>query len=209
MTQQFTNQRIVWGIFALAIIAYLLPWTVNIGNSLTMGAYDFAEWVSKRPFDDTSYNTIFLLRGQLVLLTWFIMLNSERPYFTIRWWGHLIIGVILVIAQFPPIEFIRNTGDINQQQQAILTIVALISLPIGASGFLSRYRSISWLIIAVVGIASTIYALLNAINMMQAYQLPAQIGFGVILFIGNYIILGIIALQALIKFGGRYKPKRG
>lgn len=209
MTQQFTNKQISWGIFALAIIAYLLPWTVNIGNSLTMGAYDFAEWLSKRPFDDTSYNTVLLMRGQLILLTALVMFNIEPPPLTKSWWGIAIIGIILLIAQLPAPNAIFDTNDVNRQQQVYLTIVSFIIYLIGLTGFLSPYRNISWLIIAVMGIASTIYALLNAISMMQAYQLPAQIGIGAILFIGGYIILGVIALRGLIKFGGRYKPKRG
>jgi hypothetical protein len=199
MRQTITQQYITWGLFAIAIIAYLLPWTVNIGNSITLGAYDFAEWLGKGPFDDTSYNTILLLRGQLVILTWFIMLSSKRPYFTLNWWACLIVGLILVIAQFPPIEFINNTGDINQQQQAILTIIALISLPIGASAFLSPYRNITWLIIAIIGLASTIFALINAINMMKAYNLAAQIGIGAIIFSLVYAILGLIAIRGFIK----------
>lgn len=199
MRQVMTEKQITWGLFALAIIAYLLPWTVNTGNSLTMGAYDFAEWLSKRPFDNTSYYTIFLLRGQLVLLTWFIMLGIERPYLTIHWWGHLIVGIILVIAQLPPVEFIRNTADINQMQQAILTGLALISVPVGTTTFLSAYRKLAWLIIAIVGITSSIYAITNALNMMQAYHLAAKIGIGAILFVLIYLIMGIIGLRGLFR----------
>lgn len=198
MNQQQTI-RLTWGIFALAILGYILPWTVNIGNSLSMGAYDFAEWLSKRPLDDSSYNTILLLRGQLTLLTWFIMLNIERPYFTLRWWLHIVVGIVLVIAQLPPIEFIRNTADINQQQQAILAIISLIALPIGASGWLAGYRNIIWLIVAFTGIASTLFALITGINIMQNYHLPSDIGVGVIVIGLGYVFLGIIAARELLQ----------
>jgi hypothetical protein len=196
MNQQQTI-RFTWGIFALALIAYILPWTVNTGNSLSMGAYDFAEWLSKRPIDTISYNAIFLLRGQLVLLTWFIMLSTERPHFRLRWWLHIVIGIILVIAQLPPIEFIRNTSDINQQQQAILAIVSLIAIPIGASSYLARYRNIIWIIIALIGLATTLFALTNAINIARNYQIPNEIGVGAIIFSLGYGFLGIVAAREL------------
>jgi hypothetical protein len=199
MNQKFTIKRITWGLLGLAIVAYILPWTVNIGNSLSMGAYDFAEWLSKRPFDDSSYKTIFLLRGQLVLITWFIMLSAERPYFTLHWWSHLLIAVILVIAQFPPVEFIHNTSDINQQQQAILAFISLIAVPLGASGYLSAYRNITWLIIALMGLGTTFFALINAVEMMRVYHLPAEMGVGAILLILCYVLLGIIAARDLIQ----------
>jgi len=199
MSLQFTNKQITWGLFTLAIIAYLLPWTVNVGNSLTMGAYDFAEWLSKRPFDDTSYNTVMIMRGQLILLTALIMFSLEQPSLTKSWWAIVITGVILLIAQLPAPNAILDTNDVNRQQQVYLTGISFIIFLVSLTGFFSRYRNISWLIIAIIGIASTIYALTNAISMMQAYQLPAQIGVGAILFILTYIILGMLAIRGLLK----------
>src|SRR5688572_28399296 len=91
-------------LFALAILGYLLPWMMNNASGLTMGAYDFAEFLSKSP---TANPQIYLLlRGQLFLLMAFLVLGAQKPFFTADWWIRAILGVLLIIAQLPALNML-------------------------------------------------------------------------------------------------------
>lgn len=190
----FGNER-HWIWIGLALGAYLLPWAFNPGAGLTMGAYDYAELISKRGFDDAGYMTTLLLRGQLVLVTLYVAshLRSRLYRFTLGWWSMLVLGLLLVVAQLPPLTFVNNTNDVNQQQQAILACVSLLLLLVGMSGIFWRGRVWIRLLVGVAGIASTVWALYSAYTLMQPFNLPMQIGVGAVAMIVLYA--GMVSWQ--------------
>ncbi|MEO1287553.1 MAG: hypothetical protein AAFV93_07280, partial [Chloroflexota bacterium] len=166
---------------------------------LSIGAYDIAELLAKRPFDDVTYATTLILRGHLVLFTWLIAIGTQRPLFSASWWWHLIAGLVLVVAQLPPLTFINDLSDSNQQQQALLAMVSLLGVAIGLTGYVWRYRHGLRVIIAIGGVIMTIYGTTNALAILSDYSLPANIGLGAIGLGGLYIVLGIVSLYQLAK----------
>jgi hypothetical protein len=180
------EERIIWPVLVLAIIAYLLPWVTNNAAGLTMGAYDFAEWLSKIPIGESRvYNSVFLLRGQLFLLTCFITFGAKKPFFTADWWLRFILGILLVIAQLPALNLLPNIAtDINRQQQVILAGLSLIALGLGLSGVVSRWWGFLSFALAILAITTSIYGLVLGIELMRAYNLAANLGLGAIIYVG-------------------------
>lgn len=197
MTEQYPRFDFTWLVVIIALFAYVIPHVLNPGVSLSLGAYDFAEFLAKRPFDDRGYYTILALRGQLLLITALLAFSTHRPYFTAHWWARLVVCGILIIAQLPPLTFISNTGDVNQQQQMLLTIGSAILVAIGLSGIFWKNRWLIRVIIGLIGVITMIYSLNNAINIMQDYALPAHIGFGGVALIMIYILIAIGSLLAI------------
>jgi hypothetical protein len=196
------EERVLWAGFALAVIACLMPWVVNETSGLTMGAYDFAEWLSKIPLGDSHlYNTILLLRGQLFLLTCFLAFGAKRPFFTIDWYLRFVFGVLLLVAQLPALNILPGIGtDINRQQQLILATFSLVALILGLSGIISHWRSTVWLLLAIISLITSTYALGNGITIMKSYGLNPTWGFG---FISYFLLsLGLLA-KNLLKTGLR------
>lgn len=184
----------MWIFVPLAIFMYVIPWVLNGTFVLSIGAYDIAELLTKRPFDDTTYYTTLTLRGQLVFMAWLIAFGVNRPLFTLRWWIHGIFALVLVVAQLPPLTFITNAGDANQQQQALLAVISLVGVIIGMTGIVWKYRYPVRVVIALAGIATTVYAVINALDIIDDYGLPANIGMGAIGLVIVYVILGIATL---------------
>ncbi len=183
-----------WIFIVIALLAYILPWIMNRSLTLSLGAYDFAELLAKRQFDNSSYTTVMALRGHLLFFTLLIAIGANRPYFTISWWMRLIVCLLLVIAQLPPLTFINNLSDVNQQQQAILSLISLIGAIIGLSGFIWHYRHLGRILLATAGIITAIYGIIHAIDIIKAYGLIANLGIGVVGLVGVYILMGVRSL---------------
>jgi len=153
-----------------------------------LGAYDFAELLTKRPFTDMTYHAVFAMRGQLLLLTWYLAFGTQKPRLTLGWWVRLVICGVLIVAQLPPLTFVNELNNPNQQQQALLAWQSLLGVGFGLSGLLWRLRHYLRLSIGLVGIVTTLYGLVNGLQVMQAYQIPAIVGFGgvglVVIYVG-------------------------
>ncbi len=187
------HQPLFWLLIALALVAYVLPWVMNPAHVLDLNAYDLAEWLSLRPALATS----FLLRGQLLIITLLIALSSTPPRRTAGWWLRLIAVLVLCVAQLPPLEFIRNTADSNQQQQFMLAALSVVGGAIGLSTWLASYRYHLLAGLSLTGIITCIIAIPQALHVMQAYRLPTTIDAGVIGMSAVYGAIGLYALSHL------------
>ncbi|MEL7434746.1 MAG: hypothetical protein AAFN11_12435 [Chloroflexota bacterium] len=208
MTQtQETNKKRHWLWLALCLLAYVLPWTMNPGAGLTMGAYDFAELLNKRNvYDDVSYATMLLLRGQLVLLTAYVVTMIRRPFLTIHWFVGAAFGLLLVVAQLPPLTFINNTGDINQKMQAMLAGISGLIWLVGLSGVVWEIRHWARLFIGIAGFGTALFALVNAIAILSVYNLPSLVGFGGVVMIILYGVLIVWEGRVFAKARNRAEP---
>jgi len=196
MTEQQQKFDGFWFMGFLALVAYVIPWVFNPGMTLSPGAYDFAELLAKRNMDNTGYNTMLALRGQLFLITTMLAIRTHRPYFTGHWWAHTIVCGLLIIAQLPPLTFFSHFNDINQQQQAMLAGASLIATVIGLSGFAWKYRHIVILIASIIGIISIIYGLVHALDILSYFSLPANVGVG---GIALGVIYGLLILWTIFR----------
>lgn len=163
----------------------MLPWVINPGISLSLNAYDLAEWASLHPAVRTSsppFFTSLLLRLPLVFLACIIVL-AMRPL--IRHSLTLIAAIVLFSAALlPPLEFLTiYRDDPNYQQQfilAVLTLVlSLITLRIGNENYAHSLIPVIMLITALSGLIG----LIQIMNLMGEFMLPVQPGIGGIVMI--------------------------
>lgn len=194
LVQKITSIGIV-----VTLILYVLPWISVPDSPLILNAFDLAEWTSLHP---ASRSAQLPLLSSLLLrlpLTLFGVLIAAQAYrrFSIGWTLSVIIVMLLVIAQLPPIDQLTNLNDGNYRQQLLLAFITLIS----ASAILVRKQpalpaiitGVLWLLLA----ASSIAALLRAIQLMQMFELSPQIGFGAVLFpLTSIIIAGLLFVAA-------------
>lgn len=199
LTPSSADAPLLYAGFGLAgLLFYSLPWVVNTGASLTLTAYDLAEWTSLYPqvrFGEPALWQPFFLRFSPALLTWIVVagLNSQRGSGV--WWAALGGVGLMSVALLPPVEFVFNTGDPNYRQQfliAVLTLVAgvaLLALPISL-----RIRRV----MVVVGIVALIVVSLagwhSSVELLRGLQLSAEVGAGVLGWVGTLAAFAGVAL---------------
>ena len=195
----------IWLITCLCVIAYFLPWVHHQSTSLTLGAYDLAEWSGLHPLiriSEPSRLVSLYLRAIPVLLVALISINAPRPILkSIGWW--LSAGFIVVVAfgLLPPLEYFTNAGarqDPNFQQHFQLALTSLIIGLIGLSGLLKRFRWLLNIIIAVIGIGIIFEVLDDIIDAMEWSGLAIEVGNGGILM---FVLLVILAAYSAIRMG--------
>lgn len=188
---------VVLGLIA-ALVCYLLPWVVNPGVQLTLGAYDLAEWASLHPAARAQgLITPLLLRLIPVLLVWILTLHAGARRFSQLWW--LAAGTLLLsaVALLPPIEFFTQfRDDANYQQQFMLAALAFIGGLIGLSGLVGRFRvAMSLLLAGGAGVLS-IVGLMQALRLMHNLGLPTTTGSGIVGLLFTLLALALLATRA-------------
>lgn len=186
MNFERTRQYGYWLLVAGATLAYLLPWLVMNSAGLNLGAYDLADLLSKQPIDYSSdiYLIILLLRGQLLLWTWYLS-QTVRRLFTLDWWLTALFCTVLIVAQLPPLNALSRM-DINQQQQMILVILSSVGASCGLAGILTSQRHVIGFLLCFVGISTSSYTIWQAMHILQAYVGYVAIGIGYLLMIVVY-----------------------
>ncbi|MBZ0290443.1 MAG: hypothetical protein K8I30_22650 [Anaerolineae bacterium] len=173
------NQTSLWLLVGVGLAACALPWVIHPGASISLGAYDLAEWTSLMPaVRDANLPLLptLLLRLPLVCLAGIVAWSTAN-----RGLRGLFI-VLAALALLPPLQFFSNTGDINYRQQFTLALLAFI---IGAVGFvvrLERRRAVVAVGFGLVGALAAIIGSIQAYTLMGDYQLPTQLGVGGVLF---------------------------
>ncbi len=164
----------IYVIAALMIALYLLPWVVNPAASLTPNGYELAEWTSLHPAvrgANPPLVTSLLLRLPPVCTALLVAFTARR--------GVIPMLVVLVIsAGLLPPELLQATNDPNSAQQGILALVTLIGSGIGFSGVLPKARRWIALVIALVGGVACVIGLVQGMDLMHGFNLPAQVGLG-------------------------------
>lgn len=194
MSHNVAQNRRTWLLFILSIIAYIIPWALNSSSGLSVGAYDLAELLSKQALNQTLYTIIFLLRGQLFLLTCYLAFSISYTIWTFRWWITALLCMGLIIAQLPPLTFIMDSGDVNQQQQAILAGISFVGVIVGLSRYFYQQRKIILVIISLIGIATSIYTIAQSMRILNPYDGGIVIGLGGFMLIALY---GVIFIQGI------------
>jgi hypothetical protein len=189
-----------------ALVAYCLPWVINPGVSLSLGAYDLAEWSSLHPAvrsGNPMLLTALLLRLPLVGIALLISIGAFPRSPTFRLFLSLLIGTALL----PPLEFFTQaTDDPNYRQQFVLAPITII----GSIGCLSLKHTamakVMFIGIAVATILSSLIGLSQTYELMNNYSLPTQLGIGGVGFI---VVVGGIVFAALKLIGFKTLSKQG
>ena len=173
-------------LLAAAATAYVLPWVAAPSASMTLGAYDLAEWVSLHPSQrhtSPPLQASLLLRLQLVLLCLLFSAASANaprkliPAFCI---------VLLAIGQLPPPEFIKDLGNSNYRQQFALALTSLIAGLIILRVRQDLLQAILLLATPAVGIITSLVGMSQAFGLTVSLLPAASTGLGAWLLIASY-----------------------
>jgi hypothetical protein len=187
----FKQPVVVWLIWAMALIAYILPWVNSHSSALAFNGYDLAEWSRLHPALEHAFDPLaiaLLLRLPLICLAWIaVCLIPNR-----RWWIALGIIVIFSIALQPPIEFYtRFRDDPNYQQLASLSILTFI-----AGLFILNLRKLQLYLLVGLTVIS-VCVLITAIwqsTRLVANSIPnSTLGTGAILSIACMMCIGVLS----------------
>ncbi len=194
--QHQTNTYRVPVLLFVALLGYIMPWVTPPPTSLSLGAYDLAEWASLNP--SVQQTTPFLwaalaLRIPLAALSLLIVIYLTHRNQRFLGFAALILAVIALL---PPLEFFTTyRNDANYLQQFIL---AMCTLVIGI--ILLRLQSGSSIklifIFSTLGCFSSGIGLYQSQLLMNQFKLPVYIGWGGIITI---LSLGIIAALTITK----------
>lgn len=184
---------------ALLLIVYLFPWVVNPSVSLTANAYDLAAWASVHPAvqaETPTLLTCLLLRLPLACIGLLVAFGARRSALS------ALVTLVVVAALLPPLEFVHDTGNPNDRQQAALALLTLIGGGIGVSGMLPRYRG--WIAagIALTGAAASALGLPRGYELMRGFGLATQIGAG-----GVGLALAFAVIAVALAAGERRAPR--
>jgi hypothetical protein len=184
----------------LAVAAYCAPWIASTGASLSLNAYDLAEWSSLVPgvrFGDRPMTVPGLLRSQLIFATGLVALLPSRRQ-SLLWWAAGAAALALVVAQLPPLEYFLEPSwriDVNYGQQATFALLALFDaalcwvLPRGEA------RRLAIMIFAAAGIVTGIAGVSQAVALVASYDVPAALGPGLAGYVAA--MFGIVFLAGL------------
>ena len=173
---------------------YIQPWIVAPTGSMTLSAFDLAEWASLVPAQRATSPLLLaplLLRLQPVILCLILGTVAEsRAKMAMA----AIAILLLAAAQLPPFEYVYDINNLNYRQQFFLAIASLIGsfavMP------LSR-RSLAPLAIIVLpaaGLVTSVIGLAQAEALYRSFQLGATSGAGIVILSLSY--LAQLALSA-------------
>ena len=162
----------------LLMAGLLLPWLVAPSASMTLSAYDLAEWVSLHPAQTRANPPLLaslLLRVQFVALC---AATGCLPFGKGMRIGAALAIVLLAIAQLPPVEFVNDLGSLNYRQQFGCAIASLI-LGLGllrSSG--GPWRGWAAIAISVIGAATAVAGMSQALDVYRLVGGAGGIGAG-------------------------------
>ncbi|MBC8097973.1 MAG: hypothetical protein H7Y11_00895 [Armatimonadetes bacterium] len=180
----------------LALTAYLLPWVLHPGISVSLGGYDLAEWVSLH-IPERPLLTMLLLRLPPACIAVLCAFRWGYPRFTRAWW--LALGVVLAmgIALLPPLEFFTIfRDDPNYRQQFMLALSTVGIGALGLSGMLARLHKMIIVICCLAAMIASIIGLQGTWGLFAGLRLPTQLGLGSVLFcLWMLLIIGWQAMR--------------
>ena len=183
----------------LALGAYLLPWIVAPNASMTLNAFDLAEWTSLHPLQQQARPPLMvplLLRIHLPILAISMALwpkNREECY------PAILFIVLLSISQLPPLEFINNLNDLNYRQLLILASATLFLSTILRRFLPAQLRPVATLLLALLGIVTSLVGQSLAMELYQLTLEKGKAGGGLCLMALTYGGISLSALRQILR----------
>jgi hypothetical protein len=168
-------------------VAYTLPWVTNPGVSLSLGAYDLAEWSSLHPTVRASnppFLAAFLLRFPLACLGLMAALMPAE-----RRWPRITAGLLMAVALLPPVEFFTQyRDDPNYRQQFALTVLVLLA---SLLAFTSRLAGLRVWLCAGIAVGAGVSGLLG---LNEAYRLMREFGLSTGVSIWPFVFTALLLI---------------
>ncbi len=185
-------------VMLVLLMAYVSPWVLAEGASLSLNAYDLAEWSSLHPAARSAQPALLpslLLRLPLACTAIALACVAADSPRTWRALG-LLGSLAAVIALLPPLEFLRGgTGDANYQQLlalAGLSLVGAATVYFGA-GFLVTNHII--LALTMLGLGSGLWGWYQGCRLIEGFEIAVYPGPGPILLAAASIVLIIFSVS--------------
>lgn len=180
------------------LYGYLQPWIIAPAGSMSLNAYDLAEWASLIPAQRSTSPPLavpLLLRLQPLILSLLLsIIASGRRGLALS----AAAICLLAIAQLPPFEFIYDINNLNYRQQFVLAAVSLLAglgLVLLQRAWLS---TILMLALATVGIATAALGLSEAIALYSIFGMAAAPGAGIWIMGLCYALVLLLGLRLIL-----------
>lgn len=186
-------------LIALAILVYLFPWVQTPINGINGGAYDLAEWASLHPAVQSTLLPLIpslLLRLHLPIFVLLLSLDIRLPA-----WSKFCVIALLIIAQFPPLEFLSERDNPNYQQQAALAILSIILMLISTiKGIRAKTR---WILagLGLFGGVLSLAGLAQIMGLLDDFQIAVQPAAGAFALTAIYVAVLVFALIEMKQTG--------
>lgn len=193
------NVSILMRAFLLAaLFGYLQPWIIAQAGSMSLNAYDLAEWASLIPAQRGTSPPLavpLLLRLQpLILALLLSLIASGRKGMALS----AAAICLLAIAQLPPFEYVYDINNLNYRQQFVLAAASLVA----GLGLLLLQRpwlsTILKLALAIVGIVSAALGLSEAIALYSQFGMAAAPGAGLWIMGLCYALVLLLGLRRML-----------
>ena len=167
-------------LIGVALVGYFLPWVLTQASSLSLGAYDLAEWSSLHP---VVRQTVPFLWTTLALRIPLAIVGILLTVYVRKTTGSLTIAVIVLlvtaIALLPPLEFFTTyRDDPNYRQQFTLVLVTLIIGLLIVIRKPKRLQTGMLIGLSVLGVIASAIGLYQANSLLQGFELHTAIGLG-------------------------------
>ena len=195
------NSGLAVALVVVGLLGFVQPWIVVSTGSMTLNAFDLAEWASLAPVQHETSPPLLaplLLRLQPVFLCLCLgaILNGG-PRKAIA----AIAILLLAVAQLPPFEYVYDINNLNYRQQFFLAIVSLI----GGFAYLPlRHRmlvSLAAIALSVAGLATSAIGLAQAEALYRQFQLTGTPGAGIVILSLSYLALLAVSTRGIISRG--------
>lgn len=204
---KFSASGIAWVylLLFLALVSYIMPWTSHQAASLSMTAFDLAEWTSLHPVSRNAsppFVAALLLRLQILLCLWIFVICSamvSRNRFASR--SAMIglsafISALAFVSVLPPLEFFQDFADGNYRQQFVLAVILVAGALICWTSTWRGWHGPFIVVISAGGLVSAAISMSSAMALLETFSFGEQYGAGFMLYSG---FMGALAFTALLK----------
>ncbi|MDE2855043.1 MAG: hypothetical protein OXN88_12800 [Chloroflexota bacterium] len=200
----FSQRRsmILCSLVMLGLLGYVQPWILAPSGSMTLNAFDLAEWTSLHPAQRATSPpllTPLLLRLQLLLLS--VILSANAPAGRMKVAAAAIAILVLTAAQMPPLEFVYDFNNLNYRQQFYLAGASLVASFALLAFSARRISTLATVALPLIGIVTAALGLAQAMELYDHYALDAAPGAGIWVLSLSYV--GMIVVALVYKMGMR------
>lgn len=182
----------------VGLLGYMQPWIVAPAGSMTLNAFDLAEWASLIPAQRATSPpllTPLLLRLQPVMLCLILgAVADSRAKMAIS----AIAILLLAAAQLPPFEYVYDINNLNYRQQFFLAIVSLIGGFAAMPPRRPRPAALTTIVLPATGLVTSAIGLAQAEALYRQFQVGAASGAGIMILSFSYLALLALSVYSII-----------
>ena len=185
---------ILCSLVIVGLLGFVQPWILAPAGSMTLNAFDLAEWTSLHPAQRATSPpmlTPLMLRMQLLILS--VMLGASATAGRLKA-GATILILALTAAQLPPLDIVYDFNNLNYRQQLVLAGVSLIASYALLAFNPQRIAILASVALPLIGMVTAVLGLGQALELYHHFKLEAVPGAGLWILGLSYIGMIVVAL---------------